>query len=156
MYLKKTVSWQLNSSSKTTVHFRVSLSYLNFRNGLSSLLIITSIDELDFYPPQCIDGVERFATIKITGVTLSDNLRTSTHISKVLETCSRSLCALSAFYALVDYQPMRFTKLPEQQPWRVSCMPLLPGGAWHLPRFYLLNFISCGKHFLILLNLLNF
>src|SRR6218665_2521220 len=52
-----------------------------------------------FQPPQCIDGVEHLTTMKILGVTLYDNLSASTHISGVLEACSRSLYALCSLHS---------------------------------------------------------
>src|SRR6218665_3090316 len=47
-----------------------------------------------FIPPQSIVGVERVKTMKVHGVVLSEDLSTATHISGVLESCSRSLYAL--------------------------------------------------------------
>src|SRR6218665_908738 len=45
-------------------------------------------------PPQSIEGVERVKTMKVLGVVLSEDLSAATHISGVLESCSRSLYAL--------------------------------------------------------------
>src|SRR6218665_1455632 len=47
-----------------------------------------------FTPPQSIEGVERVKTMKVLGVVLSEDLSAATHISGVLESCSRSMYAL--------------------------------------------------------------
>ena len=44
--------------------------------------------------PPTIAGVERVATMKILGVTIREDLGTSTHIDGILGVCSRSLYAL--------------------------------------------------------------
>src|SRR6218665_2632024 len=44
--------------------------------------------------PASIPDVERVSTMKVLGVTLRDDLNASTHITGVLEACSRSLYAL--------------------------------------------------------------
>src|SRR6218665_22600 len=43
-------------------------------------------------PPASIPDVERVSIMKVFGVTLRDDLNASTHITGVLEACSRSLC----------------------------------------------------------------
>src|SRR6218665_2971080 len=45
-------------------------------------------------PPQPIPGVERLTSIKILGITLIGDFSTAAHITKVLESCARSLYAL--------------------------------------------------------------
>ena len=50
---------------------------------------ITSYDH-----PQPIPGVERLTSIKILGITLTCDFSTAVHITKVLESCARSLYAL--------------------------------------------------------------
>src|SRR6218665_2554767 len=45
-------------------------------------------------PPASIPDLERVSTMKVLGITLRDDLNASTHITGVLEACSRSLYAL--------------------------------------------------------------
>jgi hypothetical protein len=45
-------------------------------------------------PPVLIHNVERVTSMRILGVTIQDNLRTTLHVSELLSACSRSLYAL--------------------------------------------------------------
>ena len=65
---------------------------LRLNTGKSSeMLIARRRIEL---PPDRISNVERVTSMRILGVTLQDNLRTTQHVSELLRGCSRSLYAL--------------------------------------------------------------
>ena len=45
-------------------------------------------------PPQALEGLERVSTIKILGVTITNDLRATNHVEEVLVSCSGALHAL--------------------------------------------------------------
>src|SRR6218665_3837129 len=102
-----------------------SLNNLRLNTSKSKEMIIRRRSR--FIPPQSIEGVERVKTMKVLGVVLSEDLIAATHISGVLESCSRSLYALRILqsHGLPEsalHEVARATTL------HVFCTPLQPGG----------------------------